>query len=97
MAELKQFTKLLKMMSLLTSVTRRTSAEYAALLAVDKSTINRYLQTLDSIGYPIQRNKQHQVYIDRNNWKKYIHVAFSEEDAQTLTELVKGAKLTQQD
>jgi predicted DNA-binding transcriptional regulator YafY len=90
MSDTTTIVRLLKFISLLSSTTRRTAKEFADFFEVDKSTISRYRRTLEEVGYVIQKDSYHQLYIDKTNPRLDAQLHFDEEEAQLLTGLLRA-------
>ena len=89
MSEPRRLLRLLKFISLLGDKIRRTTKEYAELLHVNRSTVNRYKKVLEEAGFVIHTNADNQLYINRDSLKQHPHLFFSEEEAFILNELIK--------
>ncbi|MFP4097133.1 MAG: helix-turn-helix transcriptional regulator [Cyclobacteriaceae bacterium] len=91
MSDSTTITRLLKFISLLSSTYKRTAQEYAALLKVNKSTISRYKNTLEEVGYVIHKNENHQLFIDKANPQLDAQLRFNEEETQLIAGLLRAS------
>lgn len=83
---------LLRLMSLLGSPIRRTRKEYAELLMVHKSTITRYLRTLEEVGFQIAETDHGQPYIPKAQGTNPA-IMFTQEQATKLSDLIQLSDL----
>lgn len=91
MNEQQRLLRLLKLISLLSSLLRRSAKQYADLLEVNKTTIYRYFQTIEEAGYTIHVDDEKRHYLDRAAVRRqHPDLYFNEEEAQVLGDLVRS-------
>ena len=91
MTEQQRLLRLIKLMELLASTRRRSVSEYATLLVVDRSTVYRYLETIEAVGYPIHRDDQKRPFLDRSALRReHPSLSFTAEESSLLSGLVRA-------
>ena len=91
MSDTTTIVRLLKFISLLSSNYRRTVREYATYFELDRTTIGRYRNTLEEVGYVIHKDQHHQLYIDKANPQLDAQLHFDEDEAQLLIGLLRAS------
>lgn len=61
---------------------RVTKAELARRIGVDRSTIGRWIETMEAMGIPIEHDEQRRVFIDRNRY--FTHLSLTRDESVIL-------------